>query len=247
MSPASGARSRKPDPCVDSRAANTGENQNIHHAPPPGRVNEHLPQTALTAGSRPALMLGQDLLTKGTKMTAQRVQYFTESVIREMTRLASQHGAINLGQGMPDFETPQEIKDAACQAIQDGFNQYAITWGAPGPAPGHRRQGQRVQRHRLRPRHPRHRLLRGHRVHDGHHARPGRPGRRGHHLPALLRELRPRRPALRGEARLGVALRRRTGGFDPDELRRAFSATHARPSSSTRPTTRPATSSPARN
>jgi len=64
-------------------------------------------------------------------MTAQRVQYFTESVIREMTRLAAQYGALNLGQGMPDFETPQEIKDAACKAIQDGFNQYAITWGAP--------------------------------------------------------------------------------------------------------------------
>jgi len=64
-------------------------------------------------------------------MTAKRVQFFTESVIREMTRLAAQYGALNLGQGMPDFETPQEIKDAACKAIQDGFNQYAITWGAP--------------------------------------------------------------------------------------------------------------------
>lgn len=62
---------------------------------------------------------------------AQRVSHFTESVIREMTRLAQQHGAINLGQGMPDFEAPQIIKDAACRAIQDGYNQYAITWGAP--------------------------------------------------------------------------------------------------------------------
>ncbi len=35
------------------------------------------------------------------------------------------------GQGMPEFQTPQEIKDAACLAIQQGFNQYAITWGAP--------------------------------------------------------------------------------------------------------------------
>jgi aspartate/methionine/tyrosine aminotransferase len=68
---------------------------------------------------------------KDEAMTAQRVQYFTESVIREMTRLAAEYGALNLGQGMPDFETPQEIKDAACKAIQDGFNQYAITWGAP--------------------------------------------------------------------------------------------------------------------
>lgn len=64
-------------------------------------------------------------------MLANRVQYFNESVIREMTRLANRYGAINLAQGMPDFETPQEIKDAACKAIQDGSNQYAITWGAP--------------------------------------------------------------------------------------------------------------------
>jgi aspartate/methionine/tyrosine aminotransferase len=62
---------------------------------------------------------------------ADRVGHFTESVIREMTRLAARHGAINLGQGMPDFETPQAIKDAACRAVQDGYNQYAITWGAP--------------------------------------------------------------------------------------------------------------------
>src|SRR3954468_3148973 len=64
-------------------------------------------------------------------MLAARVQYFTESVIREMTRLAHRHGAVNLGQGMPDFEAPQELKDAAAKAIQDGYNQYAITWGAP--------------------------------------------------------------------------------------------------------------------
>jgi aminotransferase len=64
-------------------------------------------------------------------MLAQRVHYFRESVIREMTRLANQFGAINLGQGMPDFEAPQEVKDAACRAIQEGFNQYSITWGAP--------------------------------------------------------------------------------------------------------------------
>jgi aminotransferase len=62
---------------------------------------------------------------------AARVGHFSESVIREMTRLAARHGAINLGQGMPDFEAPQAIKDAACQAIRDGYNQYAITWGAP--------------------------------------------------------------------------------------------------------------------
>src|SRR5689334_2041410 len=64
-------------------------------------------------------------------MLSGRVQYFTESIIREMSRLAARYDAINLAQGMPDFETPQEIKDAACRAIQEGFNQYAVTWGAP--------------------------------------------------------------------------------------------------------------------
>jgi len=62
---------------------------------------------------------------------AARVQYFTESVIREMTRVANQFGAINLGQGMPDFDPPEAVKEAACKAIRDGANQYAITWGAP--------------------------------------------------------------------------------------------------------------------
>ena len=55
---------------------------------------------------------------------------FKESVIREMTRLARIHDAINLAQGMPDYEAPEEIKEAACQAIRAGINQYAITWGA---------------------------------------------------------------------------------------------------------------------
>jgi aminotransferase len=62
---------------------------------------------------------------------ARRVSYFTESVIREMTRLANRHQAINLGQGMPDFDPPDEVKEAACRAIREGWNQYAITWGAP--------------------------------------------------------------------------------------------------------------------
>ena len=56
---------------------------------------------------------------------------FTESVIREMTRLARAHDAINLAQGFPDFEAPDEVKEAACEAIRADVNQYAITWGAP--------------------------------------------------------------------------------------------------------------------
>ena len=55
---------------------------------------------------------------------------FTESVIREMTRLANLHGAVNLSQGFPDFPAPKEIKEAARQAIDADVNQYAITWGA---------------------------------------------------------------------------------------------------------------------
>jgi aminotransferase len=55
---------------------------------------------------------------------------FTESVIREMTRLAQQHGAINMAQGFPDFPAVEEIKDPARRAITADINQYAITWGA---------------------------------------------------------------------------------------------------------------------
>jgi aminotransferase len=55
---------------------------------------------------------------------------FTESVIREMTRLAAVHDAINLGQGYPDFPAPDEVKEAARLAIAEDRNQYPITWGA---------------------------------------------------------------------------------------------------------------------
>ncbi|HMN07926.1 MAG TPA: aminotransferase class I/II-fold pyridoxal phosphate-dependent enzyme [Gemmatimonadaceae bacterium] len=64
-------------------------------------------------------------------MPAVRTSTFTESVIREMTRVAQQYGAINLAQGFPDFPMPEAMKDAACAAIQGDVNQYAITWGAP--------------------------------------------------------------------------------------------------------------------
>ncbi|MFL5477830.1 MAG: pyridoxal phosphate-dependent aminotransferase, partial [Gemmatimonadaceae bacterium] len=63
--------------------------------------------------------------------TAQRASTFTESVIREMTRIANQYGAINLAQGFPDFPMPEPMKDAACAAIHGDVNQYAITWGSP--------------------------------------------------------------------------------------------------------------------
>ena len=61
---------------------------------------------------------------------SRKAESFGESVIREMTRLAMRHDAINLAQGFPDFEAPAEIKAAACAAIEADINQYAITWGA---------------------------------------------------------------------------------------------------------------------
>jgi aminotransferase len=63
--------------------------------------------------------------------TARRTATFTESVIREMTRVANQHGAMNLAQGFHDFPMPEPMKDAACAAIHGDVNQYAITWGTP--------------------------------------------------------------------------------------------------------------------
>lgn len=61
---------------------------------------------------------------------SQKASLFTESVIREMTREALKHSAVNLSQGFPDFSAPEDIKRAAQQAIADDVNQYAITWGA---------------------------------------------------------------------------------------------------------------------
>jgi aminotransferase len=60
-----------------------------------------------------------------------RLDYLTESVIREMTRVANQYGAINLSQGYPDFDPPDELVTAAERALHNGYNQYAITWGSP--------------------------------------------------------------------------------------------------------------------
>lgn len=63
--------------------------------------------------------------------SSRKAAAFTESVIREMTRLAMEHGAINLAQGFPDFPAPDELKEAAKGAIDGDLNQYPITWGEP--------------------------------------------------------------------------------------------------------------------
>ena len=63
--------------------------------------------------------------------SSNRAHKFTESVIREMTRICLKHQGVNLAQGFPDFPAPAEIKEAAVRAIRSDINQYAITWGAP--------------------------------------------------------------------------------------------------------------------
>jgi len=60
--------------------------------------------------------------------TSLKAARFTESVIREMTRLSHQYDAVNLSQGFPDFPAPEAIKRAACDAILADINQYAVTW-----------------------------------------------------------------------------------------------------------------------
>lgn len=62
------------------------------------------------------------------RMSSKAAQ-FSESVIREMSRLAALHKAVNLAQGLPDFPCAPELKDAACEAVNADINQYAITWG----------------------------------------------------------------------------------------------------------------------
>lgn len=68
-----------------------------------------------------------------SKLTgSKKATQFTESVIREMTRLNHLHGGVNLSQGFPDFPAPAVVKEAACAAIMGDVNQYAVTWGTKG-------------------------------------------------------------------------------------------------------------------
>lgn len=61
---------------------------------------------------------------------SERVQQFTDSVIRRMTRISDEHNAINLSQGFPDFDPPREILDALAKAAYEGPHQYSVTFGA---------------------------------------------------------------------------------------------------------------------
>ena len=61
---------------------------------------------------------------------SERTAGFTDSVIRRMTRVSMQYGAVNLSQGFPDFDPPQAITDRLAQVAHEDFHQYSITWGA---------------------------------------------------------------------------------------------------------------------
>src|SRR6202158_5067439 len=88
-----------------------------------------VPESRLTK-SASAELSPEKISDAAHKMLSAKAERFTESVIREMTRLAMKFDAVNLAQGFPDFPAPAEIKEAARAPIAADDNQYAITWGA---------------------------------------------------------------------------------------------------------------------
>ena len=90
-----------------------------------GRVSGHPARRRISPAHRPNASFAR------MNRTAKRTHGFTESVIREMTRIAQEAGALNLAQGFPDFPAPDVLKEAAIEAIRADVNQYAVTWGTP--------------------------------------------------------------------------------------------------------------------
>src|SRR3979490_2475309 len=90
----------------------------LHPPPPPVQSMEPAQTSPRSRESVPA------------RFRSARTNRFTQSVIREMTRLAMRENAVNLAQGFPDFAAPDAIKEAACLAINGDVNQYSVTWGA---------------------------------------------------------------------------------------------------------------------
>ena len=156
------------------------------------------------------------------RFRSHRIANFTESVIREMTRLAVHHGAVNLAQGFPDFPAPDVLKQAAADAIDADLNQYTITWGArpfatPSPPSTASAYGLDFD--------PEREITVCCGATEGMIASllaTTQPRRRSRPLRALLRKLRPRYPALRRRTPRYVTLHAPDWTFDPDELRRAF-------------------------
>ncbi len=102
--------------------------QTSQKIPLASQLNPHFSQRTREHGAPPNS--GAHSAPTGKQFLSDKVGHFTESVIREMTRQAMLHGAVNLAQGFPDFPAPAEIKQAAQQAVAADVNQYAITWGA---------------------------------------------------------------------------------------------------------------------
>ena len=114
-----------------------------------------------------------------------RTAHFTDSVIRRMTRISNQYGAVNLSQGFPDFDPPQAILNRLAEVAHEDFHQYSITWGAQNF-----REALAEKQSRLMGREIDRDHLRQHRGHDGRHDDGGQPRRQGHRVFAFLRELR---------------------------------------------------------
>src|SRR5438034_3762637 len=91
-----------------------------------GRAEAHHGEEEVAESSGRKKESGLMSKVTGSKKATQ----FTESVIREMTRLNDRYGGVNLSQGFPDFPAPDGVKEAACAAIRADINQYAVTWGA---------------------------------------------------------------------------------------------------------------------
>ena len=175
-----------------------------------------------------------------------KAERFTESVIREMTRLAMKYDAVNLAQGFPDFPAPAEIKEAARAAIAADINQYAITWGAKPLRDAIAEKFARTQGVTVDPEREitvccgsTEAMMSSMMAH--HQSR-----RRSGHLRAVLRKLRPRRDSLRRHAAFRAAA---SAGLElrPRRTDARLRPQAPRPSSSTRPTIPPARFSPARN
>ncbi len=164
-----------------------------------------------------------DVVIQPKHFLSDKVEHFTESVIREMTRQAMLHGAVNLAQGFPDFPAPAEIKRAAQEAVAADVNQYAITWGAKSLRNAIARQMQEWQGIAVDPENADHGMLRLDRGDDFDAAGGVQQGRRSRDLRALLRELRAGRGAVRCQAGVRETASAGHGGWRVD-VRRARTA-----------------------
>ena len=160
------------------------------------------------------------------RMLSAKAEKFTESVIREMTRLALKHNAVNLAQGFPDFAAPEVIKEAARQAISDDINQYAITWGAKALRDAIAEKFERTQGMRVDPEREITVCCGSTEAMMAAMMAIINPGDEDRHLRAVLRKLRPRRDSVRRNAALredeAARERKRLWSFDHDELAAAF-------------------------